>query len=68
MAVRISLDPMRCRGSQTCITFAGTVFEWPDGSEAARVKFEVLEDPELIEAAIEAAESCPTAAITVTEI
>ena len=68
MAVRISVDHMRCRGSQTCITFASGVFEWPDGAEAARARLELVEDEALIEAAIEAAESCPTAAITVTEV
>lgn len=68
MAVRISVDPIRCRGSLTCITFAAGVFEWPDGAEAARARFELVDDEALIETAHEAAESCPTAAITVTEV
>ncbi|MBM3677120.1 MAG: ferredoxin, partial [Actinobacteria bacterium] len=63
MAVRVEVDPVRCRGSQTCITFTGAVFEWPEGAEAARAKLEIVDDPALIELAEEAAESCPTAAI-----
>ncbi len=67
MAVRLSVDPMRCRGSQSCITFAGELFEWPDGSETAVARVALVEDPALVELAEEAAETCPTAAILVVE-
>jgi ferredoxin len=68
MAVQIAVDSSRCRGSQTCITFAGALFEWPDGSEAAVAKVTTVEDEALVDLAEEAAESCPTAAITVTPV
>jgi ferredoxin len=67
MAVRISVDPTRCRGSQSCITFAADLFEWPEGSETAVARVALVDDPALIELAEEAAETCPTAAILVIE-
>jgi ferredoxin len=68
MAVRIAVDPSRCRGALTCITFAGDLFLWPEGGEASTPRFETVDDEALIDLAEEAAESCPTAAITVVRI
>jgi ferredoxin len=68
MAVRIAVDPNRCRGSQTCITFSGELFAWPEGSEAAAARVELVEDEALIDLAEEAAESCPTAPIMITRV
>lgn len=68
MTVRISVEPTRCRASQTCIRYAGDLFAFPDDSESAVARVEVVDDPALIELAREAAESCPTAAITVADV
>jgi len=58
----IVVDPDRCVGSAMCVAMAGDVFELPVGAQHARVVDPAGASPAAI---VEAAESCPTMAITV---
>jgi ferredoxin len=63
---RLAVDPDACIGSGACAATAPGHFrlEWIDGRDQARPVSELV-DPD--EAALDAALSCPTEAISVTE-
>lgn len=58
----VVVDPDRCVGSGMCVAMAGDVFELPIGAQHARVVDPAAAPPAAV---VEAAESCPTMAITV---
>jgi ferredoxin len=64
-ACRITVDESRCAMSTTCALVAPALFEIPSDGDTAVVKVAVVDDPELVELAREAEESCPTQAILV---
>jgi len=61
----ITVDPGRCVGSAMCVAMAGDVFELPILAQHARVVDPAGASPAAI---VEAAESCPTMAITVRDV
>ncbi len=64
--LKVTIDRRRCIGAGTCIYVAPTVFRWREGD---LLKPELL-DPSTVEDDVlrEAAASCPTEAIEITEV
>ena len=60
--VRVAVDPERCLGAQNCRHIAPEVFEIGDDG-LSHVK---SQDPAHYDLAVEAAQSCPSGAISVT--
>lgn len=64
----VEVDQELCVGDQICASMSPEIFEMHDDGLAYVVDgMEELDDEEMIDAAKEAAESCPVDAITVTE-
>jgi ferredoxin len=63
--MRIVVDPDLCTASGMCALIAPAVFELPSGATMVNVTIEETDDAELIRLAQEAANACPTGAITV---
>jgi ferredoxin len=63
---RIALDGALCTASGVCVGISPELFSLPSGAYCAALRAASTDDPALIAAAREAAEQCPTQAITVT--
>jgi len=67
MKLKVWVDKNLCIACGACIAVAPEVFKWGSDGKSEAIK-EILEDPELINKAKEAASICPTGAIKTEEI
>jgi ferredoxin len=61
--IALYLDKQTCAATQTCVNLAPRLFRYDPDKGHSEVVCEVVEDPDQILLAREAAENCPTASI-----
>ena len=66
--LKVSVDATKCVASGTCVAIAPAIFDLPADAAVALVKLSEITDPDLIDLAREADESCPSAAIVLEEV